>query len=407
MTIHTTRLTPNPVAISQDASNRTRVSQSTTQFDGKLLNTDSALIFDSKGTGTGSYAANKFDMSVTSGQYYIRQSKRFASYLAGKSQQVEITFDGFAAEANVTKRCGYFSSSATGVYDGSYDGFWLENNGTTILLKVARAGVETLSIPITSWSGYESLGDYQNIATWDNFTVVAFDFLWLGGAVLRMYIRTPSGFVLAHVFTHASTASDLMMLSPNHPVRYEIRSTTGSGSFRAICSQVSTEGSIEEAGYNNSGSSILTAGVESQTAATVGTAYALCGLRKKATHRDVLVQVVGAECMVRSVNDYLRWELVLNPTLSAPLTWTTLTNSPCELGVSGAVAALSITSTGGRVLHSGYLSQGQPIPFGILDRDFLSSLGCTIDNVMDQIVLVVTPITATVELNGSLNWKEY
>lgn len=31
------RLTPNSLSISQDASNRTRVSQSTTQFDGKIV----------------------------------------------------------------------------------------------------------------------------------------------------------------------------------------------------------------------------------------------------------------------------------------------------------------------------------------------------------------------------------
>jgi hypothetical protein len=68
---------------------------------------------------------------------------------------------------------------------------------------------------------------------------------------------------------------------------------------------------------------------------------------------------------------------------------------------------LSITSTGGRVLQSGFLSQSQTLPNGSLKENFLSWLGCSITNVMDQIVLVVTPITAGIDLNGAINWKEY
>jgi hypothetical protein len=197
-----------------------------------------------------------------------------------------------------------------------------------------------------------------------------------------------------------------MILSPNQPVRYEIRSSTGTGSFNPICSQVTTEGSVNESGFNNSGNSLTTAGVPSQTVATVATKYAVCGIRKKATHRNSPVRVSGAEMIVHTINDILMWEVILNPTLSAPLTWTALTNSACELGVSGAVTAIAITASGGRNLRTGFLAQQQPIPDGILDLDFLSKLGCTIDNVMDEIVLCVTPLTASITLNGALNWQE-
>jgi hypothetical protein len=384
-----------------------RVSQSTTQLDGKILNTDNPLIWDSKGDGTGTFGGNKFAMSVDTGEYFVRQTKRFAGYLSGKSQQVELTFDGFAPEPGVIKRCGYFSSSAVAPFDDDLDGFWFESSNGTISLKVARAGTETLSLPLDAWFGYDNMVEYQNVETWGNFTITAFDFLWLGGAVLRAFVKNVFGFAPCHRFEWSGTKPDVMMLSPNQPLRYEIRGESGAGSFRPICCQTSTEGSVNEAGYNNAANSVLTAAVPSQTAAAIGTAYALCGVRKKATHRDVPVQVLGAECMVRTINDYLRWELVLNPTLSEPLTYTDVPNSACQSGTSGEVETLSITSSGGRVLHAGYLSQGQPIPLGVLDRDFLAFLGCTIDNVMDQIVLVVTPITASISMNGSVNWKEY
>ena len=401
--------TPNPLNISQDASNRTRVSQSTTLHDGKLLNADSSLMFDTKGTGTGAYANNKYNMPVTSAQYIIRQTKRYAPYSSGKSQQVECTFDSMAVEANVVKRAGYFSSVATGVYDTNYDGFWLENDGTTIRLKAARDGVSTLDVAITAWSGYSQLAEYQTLSTWGNFTVVAFDFLWLGGAVLRFFVKTSNGFVLAHIFNYAGTSTDTFIKSPNQPIRYEIRSSTGTGSLRYICSQVSTEGSIDEAGFNNAGNSLLAGGVNSQTVATAGTSYAVCGVRKQSTHRDCSLKITSADIMVQSTADYLKYDVILNPTLSAALTYTAVPNSCAEVGVAGALAAISITVTAGtgRVLHSGLLSQGQPVPFGTLDKDFFSYLGCTIDNVMDQIILVVTPLTTNITLNGCLNWKEY
>ena len=403
--------TPNQLSVSQDASNRTRVSQSFTLHDGKLLNADSAFQFDTKGTGTGAFANNKYNMSVTAGQYLIRQTKRYAPYSSGKSQQVEETFDNFQVEANTVKRVGYFSSIATGVYDTNYDGFWLENDGTTIRLKAARDGVSTLDVAITSWSGYSQLAEYQSVANWANFTVVAFDFLWLGGAVLRFFVKTSNGFVLAHIFNYAGTTTDTFIKSPNQPLRYEIRSSTGTGSLRYICSQVSTEGSIDEVGFNNAGHSLMagTGGINSQTVATIGTSYAVCGVRKAATHRDCTLKVSSHDLMVQSTADYIHYKLVLNPTLSAALTYTAIANSCAEVGVAGAVAAISITHTAntGRVLHEGLLSQGQPIPYGFLEKDFFSYLGCTIDNVMDEIVLIVTPLTANITLNGCLNWKEY
>lgn len=396
-------MTPDFKSVSQDASNRTRVAQSLTLHDGKTLNADNVETWDNRGTGTGLFTGNKYNLSVTSGQYFIRQTKRFANYLSGKSQQVEITFDGFGPQTGVTKRVGYFSSNAVAPFDSAFDGFWLENNGTTITLKVSRSGTETLSVPLEQWSGRASLAEYSTLTNWNNFTVVLFDFLWLGGAVLRMYVKTSNGFVLAHVFNYSGTASDIFMLSPNQPIRYEVRGVSGSGSVRCICSQISTEGSIDESGYNNAGFSLL----PRQTVASIGTAYALCGVRKKAAHRDNAVKVTGFDVMLHSINDYIKYSLVLNPTLSAPLTYTAVANSACEFGLAGAETAISITATGGRVLHEGFLSQGQPVPGNVLDRNFLSWLGQTADNTMDEIVLVITPLTASCSVTGALNWKEY
>lgn len=393
----------DPASVSLDAGSRVRTSMMTTLHDGKILNADNTFIWDNQGTGTGTYASNKYNMSVTAGQYRIKQTKRFSPYFAGKSQLIECTFDNFQIEANTTKRFGYFSSNAVAPFATSYDGFYIENDGSTIRLKAERLGTSTVNIAWTSWDNYDLISSYD----WSQFTVVAFDFLWLGGAVLRVFLKTDLGFVLAHTVNYAGTATDVFISSPNQPVRYEIRSTTGTGSFRYICSQVSTEGSTSEAGYNSAVLSLSTAGVPANTFATIGTRYPIKAIRKKVANRDNSIKLTNVQVFVNSA-DQAFWTLELNPTLSAGLTYTDVANSGIQEANGAAVAAVTITvTTPGRVLASGIVTQNGMMPTNVFESDFLSSLGCTLNNTMDQLVLCVQPISAAVTALAVINLKEY
>jgi hypothetical protein len=388
----------NPAQAGTDAGGILRVGSQTTLFDGKILNADNTDIWENVGTGTTAFVStdNLMNMSVTSGQYAIRQAKRFSQYFSGKSQRVEVTFDNFGVQANVVKRVGYFTSNEVAPYDSSYDGFFLENDGTTIRLKQLKSGTEVLNLPITSWSGYSSIGTYQNLATWDNFTVVEFKYLWLGGAVLVMSIKTSAGFVEAHRFDYAGTAQGVFMKSPNQKVRYEIRSTTGTGSMRSICSQVASEGSIEEAGE---GLALYNAPAIACNA--VGTIYALIGIRKQTAFRDVASQIVNIQGNITATADSGVLLLIINPTLSAPLTYANkgriqvayATNQTITAGTGTEVCAVSTTQFGG-------ISSA-------LDKNYLSWLSDRIDNTMDQYVLAYTPRTATQTVTGIINIKQY
>lgn len=398
--------TPNYGSINMDAGGRQRISQFTTLHDGKLLGYLNPHVWDVKGTGTGLFSNNKYNMSVTAGQHLVFQTQRRFNYFSGKCQAVELTVDNFAPKTGLVKRKGYFSSVATGAYDTSLDGFWLESGNGTITLKVSRNGTETLSKDITTTKGYAYAAEYKNVATWDNFTVSFVDFLWLGGAVMRWWLKTSKGFVLLHVFNYSGTAQDVFMLSPNQPVRYEIRSTTGTGSMRYVCSQVATEGSIDESGYIGSVKSLTTAGIPSQTMSAIGTTYALVGIRKNVTYRDIAVKVTGINMLMSSV-DQLRYDVILNPTLSAPLTYSSIPNTAVQEGVAGAVQAISITASGGHVLNSGNLVEKQMIAQGKFDKDYLSFLGSTLDDVMNEIVLCVTPMSTNITINGVIDYKQY
>lgn len=374
--------------IRQDASDRTRVSDLTTLFDGKTLNADETSLWDSKGTGTGTFANSSVSMAVTAGQYLIRQSYQYSPYFSGKSQLVELTFDTFANDANVVKRIGYFTSNAVAPYDANYDGVWLEATGTSYKLCVANMGTKTLDLDWTNWDGYSQLSTYN----WDSFTVILFDFLWLGGAVLRLFIKTSEGFVLAHTFNYAgSGVTGVFMRSPQQPVRYEIRSTTGAGAMTVICSQVSSEGSSSEQfklkGFYN-------ATVVSCPLA--GTIYALKGLRALAAYRDQVISVTKfGGAIVSNILDGGTFLILRNPTLSAPLTWAT--NGRVEEGTGSG--AQTVTSVNEVLDTLPIVNSGTSIP---VERNILARLPVGIDNTMGQLILAYSPYTATQDVAGML-----
>jgi hypothetical protein len=388
-------ITLDPQQISVDAGGILRTGSQTTLLDGKILDADDTLIWENAGDGTGTYGSNKFAMSVTSAQWYVKQTKRFYPYFSGKSQRIEVTFDGFAVDANVTKRVGYFSSNATTPFASTYDGFWLENDGSTIRLKAARAGTSTLDVAITDWSGYANLGEYQNLATWDYFTVCEFKFLWLGGAVLVLSIKTANGFIEAHRFNYAGTAADVFILSPNQPVRYEIRSSTGTGDFRYICCQVATEGSINESGkglafYNQTS-------ISCNTPATI---YALLGVKKQTTYRDVAVQIADVSVGITASTDAGILMAILNPTLSGALTY----GNSSRVQVAEATNQ-TVTAGTGRLIAA------QPVAnaanTSLLEKNFLGWLSSTLANAHDEYVLAYMPTTNNQTVNGIINLKEY
>lgn len=379
-----------------DAGGVMRVGQQTTLLSGRTLNADNSFIWESAGTGTGAYSNNKFNMSVTSGQWYVRQTKRRFPYFDGKSQRVEETFDTFAPQANVVKRFGYFSSNAVSPFDTTYDGFWLENDGSTIYLKAARAGTSTLSVVITDWTGYAGLAEYQTLATWDFFTVCEFKFLWLGGAVLVLTVKTSAGFVEAHRFNYSGTAQDVFILSPNQCARYEIRSSTGTGAFRTICSQIATEGSI-----NESGESLAVYNSSAITTNTVSTIYALIGLKKQTAYRDNAIQMTDISVgNTANTTDSGILILLQNPTLSAAFTYGN--NSMVQVAYA---TTQTITANTGRVLAA--LPASGAGAAAALNNNFLAWLSSTLENAHDEYVLAYMPITANQNVHGVLSFKEY
>lgn len=379
-----------------DAAGRLRTSQPTTLGDYKQTGYDKTLMFSDAANGTGAWANNKYVMSVAGTQYVIRQSRRVHPYFSGKSQLIEITNDRMQHEAGVVKRWGYFSSSTVAPYTASLDGFWLESDGTDYYIVAYRNGTETIRVPTQNWKNWTYLSRYN----WQMFSVILFDFLWLGGAVLNLWVKTEVGFILAHTVHYSGTSEDTFILNPSQPLRCEIRSTNAGGQMRFICAQVATEGQIGEAGIGGS----VNTGTPEIVFAAADTTYPLIAIRKKAALLNAAIELVGVDIGVGSANDRAVWSVQINPTLSAGLTYADVSN----MGIQRALGDGAITVTSpGYILSSGPVSTNFPIPPSKLVRNFLTMLSQTIGGTMDQYVLCMGLQSGGVASTGYMDIKEY
>ena len=375
-----------------DASGRRRSSMITTLLDAKTINGDEPAIWESVGTGTDTFANNMSNMAVASGQYQIRQTKVHMPYFSGKSQLVEMTFDGFAYETGVIKRLGYFSSNATAPYDSTFDGWYLESNGVSnsYYIVIYNNGTLVSSIEFTNWDGYSELASYD----WDNFTIMFGDFLWLGGSELRIFFKSPSGgAILAHTYRHAGNATGTFTLSPNQPLRYEMRGVTGAGTMRAVCSTVGSEGSLGEAGelraeFNGSVVNL-----------TTGSDYVLLGVRKSASYHDTPMRIDTIGVGVTN-NDGGILILCEGATVSGTLTWSASYRHEVAIGDGSQ----TVTARGQVIAPLPVVSAGES------DRmiaNALTWMGMNIDNTAEEYLLVYVPLTTNQNVAGVINLLEY
>lgn len=386
----------SPILISPDLTNAgylptgaTLTGSLTSLFDGKTLNVDDTDLWQTVGTGTSNFTANRLDLSVAAGEYLICQSRRRMPYFSGKTQVMEYTTQNFESVPGVVKRIGYFSSNNEAPYASNLDGVWYEDDGTTKYIKAANNGVETISIPLEYWEN--AWRDYD----FSKFTVLQQYLLWLGGtALINFGAQDYRGFLFQAAGQHVGVNSGYICASPNQPVRYEIRSTTGEGTLSRCCSQVANAGSIFEAGK--------ALGIYNATAVScdsIGTVYALKGIRKRADRRDVSVKIENVSITSNSTSDAGIMLLLRNPTLSAPLTYANNNNIQEASGTGQTVSAL------GRVIRA--VPCEQTAEKLDLKTDYLTWLSGGIDDTMDEFVLAFAPTTTHQSRVGALNVTEY
>ena len=190
------------------------------------------------------------------------------------------------------------------------------------------------------------------------------------------------------------------MQSPNHSLRAEIRqSGAGSGTLRYICSTFNTEGALDTIGKILS-SNLGTATVNANS---VGTNYALLGIRLATAKIDTLVDILDYSILATTSDNQLV-QLWLNPTVAGTFTYSAVTNSSVEIAKGDTTSNPSTnTVTGGTLLYSDYINSQQS--FNIQVQNAIR-LGMSIAGVQDEMVLTTTPLTTNGDVTASIKWRE-
>ena len=385
-----------------DAFGRGRVATPYTLFDSAFLGGDNGF-FDTATSGTASASWQAYqsviDMTVgtASGDEVIRQSKRVFPYQPGKSLEIFNSFCFNTPKTNLRQRVGYFTA---------YNGVYFEADGTTLNLVIRKqTGASTYTedrVSQTNWNNDPLNGTGTSGITLDPSLVQIFycDIEWLGVGSVRCGFIINGVFILAHTFNHANVAGNTTtyMESAQQSIRLEITNTgttASSSTMKQICCSVISCGGYENVSVQNSAGRGLTY----YTMSTAGTFYNLVSLRLTADGLDKCA-VPDAIAILTDSNQNMQYRIILNPTFSGALTWTSSTTF-----VESTTS--NVTVTGGTVISTGFIvNKGEPATLSGLNP-LAYQLGRTIAGVSDILCIAVTADSNNVKLGGDISWIEF
>ena len=385
-----------------DASNRLRVSQQTTLGDYRQTDDKLPIFFDEEiiGGATSVFSSTESGVVLTvsdSGDAVVRQTFQRHNYQSGKSHLIEATMSDFDIESGVIKRVGYFTADTVSPFDTLRQGIYLENDGEDIYLVIKRAEEEPrLRVSQKDWNvqNFWNATYGKSTINWENFNVLVWDFLYLGGTQVRFGIFDHGQIKWCHRFDHAGEFDSPMINTPNLPIRYEIRSTGGAGDFNHICSQVSSEGAISDVGAPIA----ISNGSEKFDASDIGTRYVVLALRLAQDHLDIVTEPLLMQALAANNDDYLL-ELILGGTPSGALSFSNISETSLEVAYGDEVITLSGGHTMGAVFGSGNSTSSS----------FLNAarkMGHAIDGERDVLYICVTPLSANLDVFTTITIKE-
>lgn len=388
-----------------DAFGRLRVSQINQLFDAKHLNNKLSILFNEEVNGTATSifdnANSCINMNVSSNNdYSIRQSYMRFNYQTGKSHLIKMTCSNLKEETDVIKRVGYFSSDTTGSYSTGLDGLFFESDNNGISINIYRNGTLIEKTYQQDWNCDTINGSTQIRGKGTNpsklnfdFTksmILGIDFQWLGVGRVRWFLNIDGDTIIVHESLHAGLLEDVYMKSPNQPVRYEIRSSGGTGSFKQICTSVETEGEVNENGFN--------IGVKSGPLTAASSANDYVALAFKLNNNNSVVKFSGLSAVGTTNDDYIvsYW---LRPTLSGgALTYNTITNTGIDYAIGSGQ-----TVTGGTLLGTQIFKSQTAVQFNL---DQALRMGRSINGTYDEIIVSVQPLSNGLSYQLNVNLKE-
>ena len=409
-----------------DAFGRQRVSTLYTIGDYKHLYALDANFLDNVNAGgLVSFVPNRTcaTLSTTNNpaSYAIHQTKLYHQYQPGKSQLILSSFAFGAAQANVTKRTGYFDDR---------NGIYFEQTGAGTLNWVIRSYVtgspeETGNrIAQADWNVDRCDGTGPSGFNIDitKTQLVFIDFQWLGVGRVRCGFVHDGTMIVAHEYFHSNNLDTVYISNPNLPVRCEIRNTgtTVGGSFDQICATVLSEGGYQETGIDWQ----IANPAQRSTAAQGGTPLPVIAIRLRNTFSGNVNRI---SAILTSVGLYvetkpIRYEVVKLPnvatlTTTAPggLVWTNVDDN--NSGIQYCVNATGYNLVYDSPLFGGFAGAGtsqnsrSEVHAGGITGSKKNFISQNYDATDSEIYAVIVRTVATTNNNSasvscSLQWRE-
>ena len=252
--------TPETLNFNVDAFGRYRTSQAFTVFDDKHLyglndgtqGPQRWLYLTNGNSSTATYTSNEvattLSVGVNSGDYSVKQSRRYLPYVPGKSQLLmQSAIMGSSVTANTIKRLGYFDDS-DGLYFFARDGVY----GVGIRSK-ATGSVVDLEILQSAWNQNKGNGTGEDpfLIDFSKAQVFFIDFEWLGVGNVRWGVYRNGKPVVLHQREGINQDIRVYMAQSSLPIRNEIRNT-GTGAqietLKTICCTLISEGGEDPSG---------------------------------------------------------------------------------------------------------------------------------------------------------------
>ena len=385
-----------------DAFGRLRVSNITTLLDVTHKYDKSPKIMDEEVSAgsTSTYISSGSCVEMVVGGvngYVIRQSKTKATYQPGKSQIFEASFSNFNLQSGVTKRVGYFTSTTASTFNTNFDGFFLESDGTTsvISFQIWRGGTNIYSANTSSWNTDEI---NPSSIDWSLTNLMFVDFQWLGVGRVRFGMVLNGITYIFSEYTAANNLGTVYMESPNKPIRYEARTTGSTGTFREICSQVSSEGAI-----NRITNRFVVSSTGTTSMVTAGTKYAYIGIKPNIGYEDISI-LAKQISIINTSNDNYLLTLEINPTISGAYSFTT--NNDTSILQSLGDGSQTVTTSG--VILIGFIGEaGAQALSSITIEDNGINPGLNIDGTQDELWVCITPLTSNATFLGTISCEYY
>jgi hypothetical protein len=395
-----------------DAFARLRVSNPYTLFEFHSILDRNPFIIDEQVTGGGSITHDNysyFSMNVdASGDRVIRQSHEYILYQPGKSKLVLLTgilFTDSSDISNLTARIGSFDGDF-GIYLEVQNGIFYAVEHDSVFFRVPRSEWDD-PLDGSGPSGINVDFTKANIFWWD--------FEWLGVGQVRCGVIYEGVFYTYYIFRHTGTQALTAPYIPmaKLPVRYEIISTGSTNEMRMMCGTVISEGGFSPLGRMftfmdaDVGKDVNDAG-----GATRFTPIMALTLRNTDYNRRATIKIKNIDIFNVTNNTTGSWRLVLNPTITVPITWTDYDvpkGSVARVAKTTAMPTFN-TITGGTILYSGFYATRENSTFNTTTDELIASIPITtgINNVPDVVVLLANTYSTGTDprLYFSVQWIE-